>query len=95
MEFHRKKMRTERMALMTELLQANNIKVFYTQKQVWVAAAQAEEAINEMFETAEKCVTLIVQILMDNEIDYREISRLKTGVEKYNPWLSERIKNIK
>ena len=88
-------MRTERMALMTELLQANKIKVFYTQKQMWVAAAQADEAINEMFETAEKSVPQIVQILMDNENDYREISVLKTEIEKHNPWFIERIKNIK
>lgn len=95
MEFRRDKMRTERMALMTELLQANNIKVFYAQKQMWVAAAQAEEAINEMFETAEKCVPLIVQILMDNENDYQKISGLKPEIEKHNPWFLERIKNIK
>lgn len=91
MEFRRSKKRTERMALITELLQANCIRIYDTQKQMWIAAAQAEEAIKEMYEIAEKCGPLLVRCLIENEDDYRIISELRPGLDKHNPWILERF----
>lgn len=87
MEFRRSKLRTERMALMTELLQANSIKVFDTQKQMWIAAAEAEKAINEMYELSEKCDSLIAQSFNDIADDYTRIEDFGNGIANNNPWI--------
>lgn len=87
MELRRSKLRTERMAVMTELLQANNIKLFYTQKQMWIAAAQTEEAINELYELSDKYGSLILKCIEDNNYDYQSIESYGKGIEKYNPWI--------
>ena len=87
MEFRRGKLRTERMAVVTELLQVNNIKLFHTQKQMWIAAAQTEEAINELYELAENCGSLIVKCIEDISDDYHSIESYGPGIEIYNPWI--------
>ena len=91
MELRRSKLRTERMAIMTELLQANNIKLLYTQKQMWIAAAQAEEAINELYELADKCGPLIIKCIEDNNDDYQNIGSCDGGIKKHNPWIIEEL----
>lgn len=91
MELRRNKLRTERMAVMTELLQANSIRVFDTQKQMWIAADQAEKAINELFEIAEKYKPLIVQILVDNNNDFESIGGYDEGIKNHNPWIIEKL----
>lgn len=92
MEFRRSKLRTERMALMTELLQANAIRIFDTQKQMWIAAAQAERVINEMYEVAEKCDALIVRCLEDNNDDFKSIENYTDDIKKKNPWIFDLLK---
>ena len=92
MEFRRSKLRTERMALMTELLQANAIKIFDTQKQMWIAAAQAERVINEMYEMAEKCDPLIVRCLEDNNDDFESIGNYTDDIKENNPWIFDLLK---
>lgn len=91
MELRRSKLRTERMAVMTELLQANNIKLFYAQKQMWIAAAQTEVAINELYELAEKCGPLIIKCIEDNNNDYQNIGNYGGGIKEHNPWIIEII----
>ena len=92
MEFRRSKLRTERMVLMTELLQANAIRLFDTQIQMWIAAAQAERVINEMYEIAEKCDPLIVQCLKDNNDDFGSIESYAGGIKENNPWIFDLLK---
>lgn len=92
MELRRNKLRTERMAVMTELLQANSIRIFDTQKQMWVAAAQAEKAIKELYVIADKCGPLVAQCFAENEEDLETISALRPGIEKNNPWILEHFK---
>ena len=87
MEFRRNKLRTERMALMTELLQTNSIRIFDTQKQMWISAAQAKKVINEVYEIAEKCDTLIVQCINGNADDYDRIESYSDGIKDNNPWI--------
>jgi len=87
MEFRRSKLCTERMALMTELLQANSLKVFDTQKQMWIAAAEAEKVINEMYELAERCDFFIAQSFNDIADDYTRIESYSDGIENNNPWI--------
>ena len=87
MELRRSKKRTERMALMTELLQANTVRLFDTQKQTWIAAAQAERVINEMYEIAEKCDPIIVKSLKDNNDDFESIESYAGGIKENNSWI--------
>lgn len=87
MEFRRSRLRTERVALMAELLQANMIRIFDTQIQMWIAAVQADRAINEMYEIAEKCDPLIVQCLKDKNDDFESIESYSDGIKNYNPWI--------
>lgn len=89
MEFRRNKMRTERMAMMSELLQANCIKMFYTQKQMWIAASSAREAIDDLYETAEKSKYLLGKCIIDIDTDYREIEKYSEDINKNNPWIIE------
>lgn len=91
MEFRRNKLRMERMAIMTELLQANNIKLFYTQKQMWIAAEQAEESIRELYETIEDSVPKIIACIESNEDDYTTMGYLKPGIDKHNPWILDTL----
>jgi len=92
MELRRNKKRTERMALVTELLQANMIRIFDTQIQMWIAAAQADRAINEMYEIAEKSYPLIVQSLKDGNDDFESIESYASGIKENNPWIFDLLK---
>ena len=92
MELRRSKKRTERMALVTELLQAKSIKVFNTQKQVWIAADQAKTTIENLYNEAEKSYPLIAQCLEDNNDDYDTIESYEPGIVKNNPWIIDLLK---
>lgn len=94
MAFKRGKLRTERMAVMTELLMANNIKIFHHQKEMWVAGSQAEEAVGELYKTAEKSSVIVAELLKNRNEDMEEIVTYKEGIETYNPGLLERL-NLK
>ena len=80
------------MALVTELLQANMIRIFDTQIQMWIAAAQADRAINEMYEIAEKSDPLIVQSLKDSNDDFESIESYASGIKENNPWIFDLLK---
>lgn len=92
MELRRNKKRTERMALVTELLQAKSIEVFNTQKQMWIAADQAETTIENLYNEAEKSYPLIVRCLKDNKDDYDIIESYEEGIVKNNPWIIDLLK---
>ena len=91
MEFRRSKMRTERMALMTELLLANNIRVFNEQKNMWVSGKEAEDTINELYEMSEKYDPFIVACFEGNENDYDHMGGYSEGIEENNPWILKKI----
>ena len=92
MEFRRSKKRTERMALVTELLQVQSIKVFNIQKQMWIAADQAESTIENLYNEAERSYFLIVKCLEDNNDDYNSIENYEKGIVKNNPWIINLLK---
>ena len=91
MTFRRSKLRTERMAVMTELLMANNIKIFLHQKEMWVAGTLAEEAVGELYKTAEKSSVIVSELLKSRNEDMEEIVKYKEGIETCNPGLLERL----
>ena len=91
MAFRRSKLRTERMAVMTELLMANNIKIFHHQKEMWVAGTLAEEAVGELYKTAEKSSVIVSELLKSRNEDMEEIVTYKEGIETCNPGLLERL----
>lgn len=80
-------LRTERMALMTEMLMASNIKVFYHQKEMWIAASHAEEALADLYETAEVCSKSILVLFNDMANDLNEISDYSEGINQHNSWI--------
>ena len=86
MALRRSKLRTERMALMTELLQANNIKVFCEQKQMWIAASEAEMVIRNFSENFESGLKTIINSWGETS---KEIEEYGKGIEKNNPWILE------
>ena len=92
MEILRSKKRTERMALVTELLQAQSIKVFNTQKQMWIAADQAEMIIEKLYKEAEGSYPLIAKCLEGNNEDYNSIGSYEKGIKKNNPWIIDLLK---
>lgn len=92
MEFRRSKKRTERTTLMTELLQAQSIKVFNTQKQMWMAAEQAETIIDNLYNEVEKSFPLIVKCIQENNDDYKSIESYEKGIAKNNPWIIDLLK---
>lgn len=92
MAFRRGKLRTERMALMTELLQANTIRIFDTQKQMWIAAAQAEKTIEQLYDELEKSYPLIIRCFEGNNEDFESIEKYEKGINKYNPWIFDQLK---
>jgi len=92
MEFRRSKKRTERMALVTELLQAQSIKVFNTQKQMWIAADQAEMIIEKLYKEAEGSYPLIAKCIEGNNEDYNSIESYEKGIVKNNPWIIDLLK---
>ena len=51
----------------------------------------AEEAINDLYDTAEKCDSFIVQCLTDNNGDYVEIGTYRKGIEENNSWIISRL----
>ncbi len=80
------------MALMTELLQAQSIKVFNTQKQMWIAADQAEMIVENLYNEAEKSYPLIAKCLEANNDDYNSIESYEKGIVKNNPWIIDLLK---
>lgn len=92
MEFRRSKMRTERMALMTELLHANSIIVFNTQRKMWFAADQTEKAIEQLYDEAKKSDALILRCLEDNYNDFNNIGNLEHEINEKNPWIIDQLK---
>lgn len=92
MAFRRSKLRTERMALMTELLQANTIRIFDTQRQMWIAAAQAEKAIEQLYDETEKSYPLIIHCIEGNNEDYESIEKYEGSINKHNPWIFDQLK---
>lgn len=72
---------------MSELLQANCVKMFYTQKQMWIAASLAEKAIDDLYKTAEKSGTLIRKCIIDIGNDYDNIGKYGEGIKENNPWI--------
>ena len=82
------------MAVMTELLMANNIKIFYHQKEMWVTGAQAEEAVGELYKTAEKSSVIVTELLKSRNEDMEEIGTYREDIEICNPGLLERLNLI-
>ena len=80
------------MALVTELLQVQSIKVFNIQKQMWIAADQAESTIENLYNEAERSYILIVKCLEDNNDDYNSIENYEKGIVKNNPWIIDLLK---
>jgi hypothetical protein len=77
---------------MTELLQAQSIKVFNTQKQMWMAAEQAETIIDNLYNEVEKSFPLIVKCIQENNDDYKSIESYEKGITKNNPWIIDLLK---
>lgn len=81
MTFRRSKLRTERMAVMTELLMANNIKIFLHQKEMWVAGTLAEEAVGELYKTAEKSSVIVSELLKVETKTWKKLSNIRKALK--------------
>lgn len=89
MGYQRQQLRKERWYRISDQIYWHQAKIFYKQGEMWIAASEASEAIQEMENTAIKSISHFCQCLNDISDDMVEIGKLKSDIDKHNPFLLE------
>lgn len=88
------KRKDERMHRQTEQLMLSSAKFYYRQAGMWVAAEDADEAINEMERTGMKAFDFIKENLQAMGKSLEIMAQFVPAIEKQNPKLLNDISNI-
>ena len=84
----------KRIDITYQLLTASNAKLLYRQADMWIAAAQSEDSIEELYRCAEKTKPLIYCFVQQVGQDFRDLPIVMEGIEKMNPDVAQEIKRI-
>lgn len=89
----REKLRKERMQLYSQQIFLYTSKVYYKEANMWIAAKNAQEAFDDMYDSAEKAIHAYQECLRDIYSDILKISKYKEDFAKKNPSLLDEISN--
>ncbi len=84
----------ERLRLMSEHLMLSNARVFYKQADMWIAAKDAQEAIEKMQETAKYSIFYATKSLVDIGMSVERIGNNMEDINKNNPGLQSEISEL-
>ena len=79
---------------MSEHLMLSNARVFYKQADMWIAAKDAQEAIEKMQETAKYSIFYATKSLVDIGMSVERISNCMEDINKNNPGLQSEISDL-
>ncbi|MDR0312342.1 MAG: hypothetical protein LBI14_01960 [Treponema sp.] len=82
MGIQRSKLRNKRIAIYSEQLHLSNAKIFYLQADMWIAAKETEQTINEVFDMMDKTIVFYIESLKAIEADIDDIERSKKLIER-------------
>jgi hypothetical protein len=94
MGVRRSKLRNERMYIYSEQINLYNVKVFYKQADMWIAAENAGETIEKAFEMIEKTNNYLMDSMQDMGESLKKISDCIPEIKQKNPGLIEDINDI-
>jgi archaellum component FlaC len=94
MGVRRSKLRNERMYIYSEQINLYNVKVFYKQADMWIAAGNAGETIEKAFERIEKTNNYLMDSMQDMGENLKKISDCIPEIKQKNPGLIEDINDI-
>lgn len=90
----RSKLRNERIVAMNEQIFLLNGKTFYKQAEMWIAAENAGETIEEAYLLMERTAEAYAMAYADMRSDLKKISGYTVGLEKKNVGLLKEINDI-
>lgn len=91
MGINRSKNINDRIKIVSEQIKLSNAKLFYKQANYWIELKNTEQAINELFVTAEQSGVYFSQSFFVIEQDMKEIYSIITNVKSNNKTLLEEI----
>ena len=94
MGYKRSRLINERLRLMSEHLMLSNARVFYKQADMWIAAKDAQEAIEKMQETAKYSIFYATKSLVDIGMSVERIGNDMKDINKNNPGLQSEISDL-
>ena len=94
MGYKRSRLINERLRLMSEHLMLSNARVFYKQADMWIAAKDAQEAIEKMQETAKYSIFYATKSLVDIGMSVERIGNDMKDINKNNPGLQSEISEL-
>lgn len=90
----RSRLRDERINVVGQMIMLTNAKVFYKIEEMWDSAESSTKAIEELYDNAEKVALLVNALNNDSIRDAVKISSYLPEVEKKNPGLLGKFKDI-
>jgi len=94
MGYKRGRLREERIKLINSQIYLSNAKMFYKQKDMWIAAETSEKAVDEVYTIAQRVAEEAFVIFQENVKSARGISESIPEIEKINPDLLPQIDKI-
>lgn len=88
------RLRNERLYRQSEQLMLSSARLYYKQAGMWVAAKNAEEAINQMEKSAIESIRYLNDSLVEIGETISSMPQYVPGIEKHNPDLLNDISNI-
>lgn len=94
MGYKRERLRDERLYRMSEHIFLGTAKIYYKQADMWIAAKEANEAVNQMKQTALSSLEFLRNSLLEIGIDLNKIASNYKEIEQNNPGLLTNISQI-
>lgn len=94
MGYKRDRLRDEKMNLLSEQIHLSDAKVFYKEAEMWIAAKDAAEAIDNMERIAVKAIDYFRDSLNEISLCLDNIGGYRTDIEINNPELLDEISNL-
>lgn len=94
MGYKHERLRDERLYRMSEHVLLGTAKIYYKQADMWIAAKEANEAVNQMKLTALESLEFLRKSLLEIGVDLNKIASNKESIEQNNPGLLTNISDI-
>lgn len=90
----RNQLRNKRISIYNEQINLINVKVFYKQADMWIAAESTGETIEEAYAMMEKTASFYIDSMEEMEGNLKKISEYVPTIEEKNPGLLSDIKDL-
>lgn len=90
----RNRARNERIKLYTEQIALTEVKIFYKQADMWIAAESAEESINKAYIMMERTSVFYAESMQEIADNLQKIGSYVSGIQEKNPGLVDDILDV-